>query len=122
MNSGQSPTFDDRELIGRFIAGDCQAIDDLYVRYAPQVLSFLAARVGNAADAEDLLHDSWLKVQENAGSFDGQNFRGCFRLPAAHCSTFPNHRDSDRRASTLNRNWKSARRTIRRHGCRGKKN
>ena len=78
MNWGQSPSFDDKELVSRFIAGDRQAADNLYSRYAPLVLAFLAARVDNAADAEDMLHESWLKVQKNAGRFDGKNFRAWF--------------------------------------------
>ena len=78
MNSGKLPSKDDPELVHRFIAGDRQASDDLYTIYAPQVLSFLAARLDELADAEDILHNSWVKVQDSAETFDGKNFRAWF--------------------------------------------
>ena len=78
MNSGKLPSKGDPELVRRFIAGDRQASEDLYAIYAPQVLLFLAARLDELADAEDILHDSWVKVQNNAETFDGTNFKAWF--------------------------------------------
>ncbi|MBL8819710.1 MAG: RNA polymerase sigma factor [Planctomyces sp.] len=75
MNSGQSPSNDDADLVRRFIAGDRQAFDDLFALYAPQILAFLAARTDNLADAEDLLHDVWIKASTHVATFDGNNFR-----------------------------------------------
>ena len=75
MNSGKSPSNDDAELRRRFIAGDRQALDDLFALYAPQVLAFLAARTENLADGEDLLHDVWIKAKTHLSTFDGNNFR-----------------------------------------------
>jgi RNA polymerase sigma-70 factor (ECF subfamily) len=75
MSSGKLPSNDESKLVRRFIAGDRRASDDLYSIYAPQVLLFLANRVSNLEDAEDLLHDTWMKSQHAANSFDGANFR-----------------------------------------------
>lgn len=76
MNSGKSPSQDDEDLIRRFIAGDRQAFDDLYKRYAPEVMSFLAARVRSQENAEDLCQTAWSRVWENRESFDRRHFRG----------------------------------------------
>ena len=78
MNSGKSPSRDDIELVRRFIAGDRQAFDDLYRIHAPAALAFLAARVKETADAEDLLHDASLKAMKNCGTFDGKDFHAWF--------------------------------------------
>jgi len=75
MSSGKLPSNDESALVRRFIAGDRQASDDLYAIYAPQVLRFLAARVSNLADAEDLLQEVWIRSLHAANSFDGANFR-----------------------------------------------
>ncbi len=78
MNSGKSAPLETKDIVRRFIAGDRQASEDLYRLHAPRVLSFLAARTKSLHDAEDLLHTAWLKAQQNAGSFDGQDFRAWF--------------------------------------------
>jgi RNA polymerase sigma-70 factor (ECF subfamily) len=75
MSSDKLPSNDDPELVRRFIAGDRQASDDLFAIYAPHLLSFLVNRVSNLPDAEDLLHDTWIKAQRAAETFDGENFR-----------------------------------------------
>ncbi len=78
MNPAKSVLVETNDVIRRFIAGDRQAFDELYRLHAPSVLSFLAARTTSHQDAEDLLHTAWIKAQQNAGSFDGQNFRAWF--------------------------------------------
>ena len=78
MDAVKLPTSDETELVRRFIAGDLQAFEDLYQLYAREVFLFLAARVDNQADAEDLLHDAWLAAKSNPGNFDGENFRWWF--------------------------------------------
>ncbi|MEZ6034993.1 MAG: RNA polymerase sigma factor [Planctomycetaceae bacterium] len=78
MNPAKSALVETNDVIRRFIAGDRRAFDELYRLYAPSVLSFLAARTTSHQDAEDLLHTAWIKAQQNAGSFDGQNFRAWF--------------------------------------------
>jgi len=78
MNSPKSATQEANDVVRQFIAGDRQAFDDLYRLHAPGVLSFLAARTTSHQDAEDLLHTAWIKAKQNAGSFDGQNYRAWF--------------------------------------------
>jgi RNA polymerase sigma-70 factor (ECF subfamily) len=56
--------------------GDPRALATLYRRFAPALLAYLARLLGNRADAEDVLHESFLKVFEGHGRYDG---RGRFR-------------------------------------------
>lgn len=53
--------------------GDPQAFAGLYDAYLPRLYRYCLARVGNAADAEDLAEDIFLKVM---GAIDGFRWRG----------------------------------------------
>lgn len=67
---GTAPS--DQELAAR---GDHRAIETLYRRHSPALLSFLTAR-GRDCDPEDLLQQTWLIVwQKLATEFQGGNFR-----------------------------------------------
>jgi RNA polymerase sigma-70 factor (ECF subfamily) len=78
MNSVDPRLDEEQQLVRRFISGDLQAFEVLYGVYAQEVLLFLAARVDNHADAEDLLHDAWITAKDKPGNFDGKNFRAWF--------------------------------------------
>lgn len=51
-------------VVARAKAGDSQAFDELYDRYAARVYRYALARVAEPADAEDLLQRVFLKVIE----------------------------------------------------------
>lgn len=56
---------DDHLIIQRLSGGDRQAFDDLYLRYAPRVEAFARCMLKNESEAEDLVHDIFLKIWEN---------------------------------------------------------
>lgn len=56
---------DDILLLSRLRDGDISAIEVLYIRYAPQVKSFVSAIFKNDADTEDFIQDLFLKIWEN---------------------------------------------------------
>lgn len=51
-------------LIQKLGEGDMTAMEFLYVKYAPQVKSFVYAILKDEADTEDLVHDIFLKLWE----------------------------------------------------------
>jgi len=56
-------------LINKVIAREPDAVEGLYDHYAPALLSVGLRYCGNLADAEDILHDSFLKIISNLGNF-----------------------------------------------------
>ena len=52
----------DEALIKKAIARDIHAIEALYDRYAPSLLSVCFRYCGNRDDAEDILHDGFIKI------------------------------------------------------------
>ena len=52
----------ERDVVDRARAGDQQALADLYDSYMPRVYRYAVARLGNAADAEDLTEEVFLKM------------------------------------------------------------
>jgi RNA polymerase sigma-70 factor (ECF subfamily) len=54
------------------VAGDREALAALYDRYAPALLALAQRLLRNQTDAEDLLHDFFIEVWQNAHSYDGQ--------------------------------------------------
>lgn len=71
----QSTQSDDpaRPLIEAMAAGDTQALDTLYERYGPAILSFLVARLGDRQLAEEVVQDVMLAAWENAARFRGES-------------------------------------------------
>jgi RNA polymerase sigma-70 factor (ECF subfamily) len=66
-----APTDDDEVSLVRALAkGDAQALSSLYDRYSPILLAVGQRILGNAKEAEDLLHDVFLEVWRHAGDFD----------------------------------------------------
>ncbi len=59
----------EEELIRKAIKRDISAIETLYDRYAPELLSTCFRYTGNREDAEDILHDGFLKIIQNLGNF-----------------------------------------------------
>ncbi|HNW73033.1 MAG TPA: RNA polymerase sigma factor [Bacteroidales bacterium] len=57
------------DLINKVIAREPDAVEALYDHYAPALLSVGLRYCGDLADAEDILHDSFLKIISNLGNF-----------------------------------------------------
>jgi RNA polymerase sigma factor (sigma-70 family) len=66
----------DERLLDRVREGDLPAFDELYARYEGPLYGFLRATLGNRADAEDALHESFLKTLKSRHvTFDQGGFR-----------------------------------------------
>jgi len=56
-------------LIKKVIARDAGAIEALYDRFAPKCLGICYRYCGNREDAEDVLHDGFIKIIQNLEKF-----------------------------------------------------
>ena len=72
--SGKAHNTDD-ELMAAFIVGDTAAMETLFLRYRQSVYSWLLRMTGDAAEAEDIYQDVWLKVIRHAADYRSGNFR-----------------------------------------------
>jgi len=71
----------DQELVARFQKGETGAFQDLYTRYAPSILAFLASRSPLGISAEDLAQEVWIKVHTALPTAKNEHFRGwIFRI------------------------------------------
>ncbi len=60
---------DDVALLRRVVAGDHRAFEQLYRRYTPRLTPYLRTLLGSQALVEDVLHDVWLVVWQQAGRY-----------------------------------------------------
>ncbi len=60
----------DRSCIGRMSAGDTSALEELYDRHTPMLYGLVLRIVGGAADAEEVLQDTWLQAWRRAVTWD----------------------------------------------------
>src|SRR5438128_5860908 len=60
----------DSDLVRAFMARDEIAAEELYARFAPRVFGLGMVMLGNGAQAEDLVQDTFVKVWRKADSFD----------------------------------------------------
>ncbi len=63
----------DEELIQRCAENDRKAQEELFRRYASRMYGVCLRYSSGAADAQDLLHDGFLKVFEKIGNFRGES-------------------------------------------------
>ncbi len=59
----------EEDLIKKAIGRDASAIEALYDRYAPRLLSVCFRYCGNRDDAEDILHDGFIKIIQKIQTF-----------------------------------------------------
>ncbi len=72
--SGKKHNTDD-ELMAAFIVGNSAAMETLFLRYRQSVYSWLLRMTGDAAEAEDIYQDVWLKVIRHAADYRSGSFR-----------------------------------------------
>ena len=72
--SGKAHNTDD-ELMAAFIVGEAAAMEALYLRYRQSIYSWLLRMTGDAAEAEDIYQDVWLKVIRSSSNYRSGNFR-----------------------------------------------
>ena len=60
----------DEELVRRFRGGEQKAFDELYERYAPRLKRLIVYSIGDADEAEDVLHDVFMRVFLHIDSFN----------------------------------------------------
>ena len=63
---GSEDDLSDASLVGRMARGDRQALAVLYERHAPRLLALALRILGGKTESEDLLHDVFLEVTEEA--------------------------------------------------------
>lgn len=61
-------------LIARAKTGDAEAIGQLYERYAPQIQRYIAARLGDPVQAEDVCADVFVKVLESLSRYEDRGW------------------------------------------------
>src|SRR5271156_3192857 len=60
----------DEQLLGDFVKGDEAAYAQLVSRYQQELFGFLQRFVGDAAVADDLFQETFIKVYRSAAAFD----------------------------------------------------
>lgn len=63
----------DEQLIARVVAGEREAFDLLYDRYLKRVYSFVHRRMGNRADAEEVVQEIFFSSFSSLASFRGES-------------------------------------------------
>jgi RNA polymerase sigma-70 factor (ECF subfamily) len=58
----------DEALFERLVAGDLRAFDRLYDRFERPLFGFIRSQIGDAQEAEDLLHEAFMAVLRERGS------------------------------------------------------
>ena len=55
----------DAELVRQILTGDETAFDALYKRHSPRLYRFIASKIDDRRDAEELVNDTFLKAKEH---------------------------------------------------------
>ena len=65
---------DDRALADRLAdTRDSAAFRELYARHTPMLFAMALRLIGNETDAEDAVHDAWVRAVERIGRFRGES-------------------------------------------------
>jgi RNA polymerase sigma-70 factor, ECF subfamily len=65
-------TNDDRRLAAACAAGDSAVFEQIYRQHGARMKSIAFNHLGSAADAEDAVQDTFLKIHRAAGTFTGE--------------------------------------------------
>jgi len=60
----------DEELIQAYLAGENTAFDRVVDRYQTRLVQFALRFLKNYGDAEDVVHETWLKAWQNIRTFE----------------------------------------------------
>ena len=77
MGSGPTEGLADPDLAAALVAGSQDALAELYDRYAPLAYGVALRILGDPARAEDVVQEAFMKIWNNAASFDSR--RGSLR-------------------------------------------
>ena len=77
MGSGATEGLADPDLAAALVAGSHDALAELYDRYAPLAYGVALRVLGDPGRAEDAVQEAFMKIWNNAASFDAQ--RGSLR-------------------------------------------
>ena len=70
MNLDLTQPYDEFSLVTSLQAGDPKAFEELYYRFAPNLLSIIFHYVRDQSQAQDLLQDSFIKIWCNLHRYD----------------------------------------------------
>jgi RNA polymerase sigma-70 factor, ECF subfamily len=81
----RSPEPGDGDLVERSIRGDMEAFERLYRRHASRALSLAIRIQGNAEDAEDIVHDAFVRAHDHLARLtNGDAFRSWLNSIVVH--------------------------------------
>lgn len=82
-----SPASEDRRLADSCAAGDTRVFEEIYRRFGDRMKSIAWNHLGNSADAEDAVQETFLKIHRAATTFTGEASFGtwAFRILVNTC-------------------------------------
>lgn len=84
MQAEQTETDSAQDLLARIAQGETAALERFYDQYHARVYAFALSRLGNAADAADILNEVMLEVWRHANRFEGRSRPLTWVLGIAH--------------------------------------
>lgn len=64
---------DDFILLQQIAKGDSKAFESLYKKHKPSLYGFCVYLTGDAMRAQDIYQDTWIKISENANSYQARH-------------------------------------------------
>lgn len=92
---------DDFALLQRYLKGDAHAMDTLVDRHAGRVYGYVLRFTGDAALAEDLTQEVWLRVLRSAKGFEGRARFTTWLFTLARSVCLDRYRKDQRRSARL---------------------
>lgn len=87
MSSRATEADADIDLVGRYLAGDMTAFDEIMLRYERQIYRLCYRFAGNPEDARDLAQDVFVKAFEHLANFRRESSlkTWLYRIATNHC-------------------------------------
>jgi RNA polymerase sigma factor (sigma-70 family) len=82
----------DDELMRRYRGGDTVAFEALYRRHRAPLYRFLLRQLGDAASAEEVFQDVWMRVIDARGRYEARARFGSWLYAIAHNRLMDHHR------------------------------
>ncbi|HEX2122746.1 MAG TPA: RNA polymerase sigma factor, partial [Thermoanaerobaculia bacterium] len=70
--TGNATSAEDRRIATACAAGDTKVFEEIYRRFGDRMKSIAWNHLGNAADAEDAVQDTFLKIHRAASTYSGE--------------------------------------------------